>query len=129
VVDEPGQTPYERAGGADVVRRLVDRFYDLMESDPAVAPLRAMHAQDLGPMREKLGDFLIGWLGGPPLYFEREDSRCMGSTHRPFAIDNAIREQWLSCMHRALDESGIADDLQRQIRNALGQMTEAMRNR
>lgn len=122
-------TPYERVGGAAAVRGLVERFYDLMESDPEVAPLRAMHARDLGPMRDKLADFLTGWLGGPNLYFEREDSRCMGSVHRPYPIDNAIREQWLSCMHRALDESGIPPDLQSQMRNALGQMTEAMRNR
>ena len=98
-------TPYERIGGEGAVRRIVDRFYDLMDSDADVAPLRRMHAADLAPMRERLTDFMVGWLGGPPRYFQRSDAKCMGQAHAPFAIDAAIRDQWMSCMNRALDEN------------------------
>lgn len=122
-------TPFDRIGGEIVVRRVVERFYDLMETDPAVAKLRAMHAGDLGPMREKLGDFLVGWMGGPPIYFRRKDARCMGEAHEPFAIDAGIRDEWLSCMHRALDAEGVPADLQQMIREALARMTAAMVNR
>jgi hemoglobin len=122
-------TPFELIGGDPAVRRVVDRFYDLMDNDPAVAPLRAMHAPDLGPMRERLADFLVGWLGGPNLYFQRPDARCMGQAHAPFAIDASIREQWLSCMHRALDAENIDAGMQALIRAALDRMTEGMRNR
>jgi hemoglobin len=100
-----------------------------MDSDPAVAPLRAIHAADLTPMRERLGDFMVGWLGGPPLYSRRPDARCMGQAHAPFAIDASIRDQWLSCMRGALEGEGVAPDLQAIILDALGRMTEAMRNR
>ena len=125
----PVPTPFDRIGGEIVVRRIVERFYDLMDTDPAVAKLGAMHAGDLGPMREKLGDFLVGWLGGPPLYFRRQDARCMGEAHEPYAIDAGIRNEWLSCMHRALDDCGVPADLQALIRQELARMTSAMLNR
>jgi hemoglobin len=121
-------SPYEQIGAEPAVRRIVARFYDVMDTDPAVATLRAMHASDLGPMREKLGDFLIGWLGGPPRYFQRADARCMGQAHAPFAINVAIRSQWLTCMHRALDDEGVDADLQPLIRAALARMTAGMVN-
>ena len=38
----PEITPYEMMGGADAIRRVVDRFYDIMDSDPAAAGIRAM---------------------------------------------------------------------------------------
>ncbi len=125
----PQPSLYERIGEEAALQRLVDRFYDLMESDPAVAPLRAMHAADLGPMRERLREFMTGWLGGPPVYFQRENARCMAMVHTPFPIDAAIREQWLSCMHRALDDCGVSAELQAPIRKALARMTEDMVNR
>ena len=43
--EEP-PSPYERIGGREVLQRIVDRFYDLMDSDPSYAALRAMHAPD-----------------------------------------------------------------------------------
>lgn len=125
----PPPTPYERIGGEAAVRRIVDRFYDLMETDPGVAPLRRMHADDLAPMRERLTDFMVGWLGGPPRYFQRADAKCMGQAHAPFAIDAAIRDQWMSCMLRALDEAPVDEGLRALIGAALGRMTEGMRNR
>lgn len=50
--------PYERIGGRAPIAALVERFYDLMESDPAYSELRAIHAPELAPMRESLADFL-----------------------------------------------------------------------
>jgi len=129
VSETPGPTPYRRIGEEAVVRRVASRFYDLMESDPAVAPLRAMHAADLDPMREKLGDFMISWMGGPPVYFQRPDAKCMTMAHEPFAIDEAIRGQWLSCMNRALADCGVEADVQALLRAALERMTAAMVNR
>lgn len=127
--ETPGPTPYQRIGGEAAVRRVAARFYDLMESDPAVARLRAMHAADLGPMRERLGDFMISWMGGPPVYFQRQDAKCMTMAHEPFAIDESIRGQWLSCMYRALDDCGVEAGVQALLRSALERMTTAMVNR
>ena len=121
--------PYDLVGGEAVVRQIVDRFYDYMDELPEARPLRDIHAPDLAPMRQKLFEFMSGWLGGPPLYFKRPDAKCMGSAHQPFAIDAALRDQWMLCMSRALDEVSMAADLRQKIERALQQMTEAMRNR
>ena len=58
-------TPFERVGGEPGVRQLVDRFYDLMDLEPAFAGIRALHPQTLDGSRDKLFWFLCGWLGGP----------------------------------------------------------------
>ncbi|MBL8304434.1 MAG: cyanoglobin, partial [Ideonella sp.] len=67
----PASSPYERLGGDAGVRALVDRFYDLMDIEPAYTGLRAIHPESLDGSRDKLHWFLSGWLGGPALYEER----------------------------------------------------------
>lgn len=111
------------------MRRLVDCFYDLMEQDPNLRELRAMHAPDLSAVRQKLFEFMSGWLGGPPLYFERPNPACIVSAHRPFAIGTKERDQWLSAMYRAIGESSLDEGTRERLRQALLRMAEAFRNR
>ena len=65
------ETLFDDLGGAAVMRRLVDRFYDLMDERPEATTIRALHPADLSESREKLYMFLTGYLGGPPLYVEK----------------------------------------------------------
>ena len=66
------QTPFEALGGEDRVRALTDAFYDRMDQDPAVAPIRRMHPEDLTESRQKLFEFLhlpallLAWLDRDP---------------------------------------------------------------
>jgi hemoglobin len=64
----PGPTPFERLGGEAAIQALVDRFYDLMDLEPAYRELRAVHGDTLEQARAKLFWFLCGWLGGPQHY-------------------------------------------------------------
>ncbi len=121
--------PYDLIGGADGLRRIVDRFYAIMDSDPAAAGIRAMHGEDLGPIREKLFDFLSGWLGGPPLYFQRSGSVCLSHAHKPFAIGEAERDQWLMCMRRALVDEGVSEDVRQMLDEPLFRIADFVRNR
>ena len=123
------RSPYDMIGGEAVVRRIVDRFYDIMDSAPEAATIRAMHATDLSPMRERLFEFLSGWLGGPPLYFERPDHRCIVSAHRPFAIGEAERDQWMMCMRRAMKDCGVPEEMRTLLDTAFLRVAEAFRNR
>jgi hemoglobin len=102
-------SPYDRIGGLAVLRRITDRFYDLMDQDPAYAGLRAMHAADLDPMRDALPQFLAGWSGGPRDWWDANPGKCMMSLHRPFAIDADLAGQWAEAMRRAIAEAAPAD--------------------
>ncbi len=53
-------TPFEWVGGEASVRALVDRFYDLMDLEPAYRELRVVHGSTLDEARDKLFWFLCG---------------------------------------------------------------------
>ena len=102
-------TPFERLGGRPAIAAIVNRFYDLMDSDPAYAGLRAMHAPDLTPMRSSLTGFLSGWSGGPRDWFDANPGRCMMSVHKPFVITHELAGQWVDCIKRAIADAGPDD--------------------
>ena len=122
-------SPYEMLGADEGVRRLVDRFYCIMDAAPQAQAIRAMHAGDLAPMRERLFDFMSGWLGGPSRYLQRADAKCIVSAHQPFAIGSAESEQWMYCMERALEETGASAEVRGLLIPALRRMAGAFRNR
>ncbi|MDN0076530.1 group II truncated hemoglobin [Crenobacter sp. SG2303] len=122
-------TPYQLLGGAGVVRWLTDRFYDIMDADPSVATLRAMHPVDLTTSREKLYMFLSGWLGGPPLYMETFGHPRLRARHLPFAVDEEARDQWMLCMRQAVGELICEDSLKQQLLEAFFNTADFIRNR
>lgn len=122
-------TPYSQLGGADAVRAVVDRFYDLMDSLPATRSLRAIHPDDLSDSRDKLFYFLSGWLGGPNLYVERFGPPYLRARHLPFSIGITERDQWMLCMRQALDETDIDAALRTKLVDALQALANHMRNR
>lgn len=98
----PEVSPYERLGGDTGVRRLVERFYGFMDTLPEARSIRAMHADDLEPMIDKLATFLTGWAGGPRRYAERFGPVIIPAAHEPYPIGPAESGAWLLCMRRAL---------------------------
>ena len=100
--DEKQTAPFYVLGGHPTFRAICDRFYDLMDSDPDYAELRAMHAADLGQMRESLPQFLAGWAGGPRDWFEANPDKCMMSVHKPYTINETVARQWAEAMQRAI---------------------------
>ncbi len=124
-----GPTPYEQLGGEAGVRALVDRFYDLMDLEPAYAGIRKLHPPSLDGSRDKLHWFLSGWLGGPPLYAEKIGHPMLRARHLPFTIGFEERDQWLRCMSQALDEEGVDAALQHGLAQAFFQTADWMRNR
>ena len=102
--------PFDRIGGREPIARMVDRFYDLMDSEADYAELRAMHADDLSPMRESLTDFLMAWMGGPRDWFEKRPGACIMSAHRKLPDMNMeVAQQWVLAMKQAAEET-VPDD-------------------
>jgi hemoglobin len=121
-------THYERIGGIDVLRRLVDRFYDLMDEDPDYYGIRKLHPDDMAESRNKLAWFLSGWMGGPPEYTDRFGHPMLRRRHMPYAIGEAERDQWMACMIRAMDDIGVASDLKQELTAAFFKTADFMRN-
>ena len=122
-------TPFEMVGGEAGLRRIVNRFYDIMDTNSAAAELRAMHAPDLAPVRELLFQFMSGWLGGPPLYHQRADRKCIMSAHAAFAIGPTERDQWLMCMRKAMEDVGLSPEIRAYLEEPLYRVADAFRNR
>lgn len=122
-------TPYEMLGGEAAVRRLVDRFYDIMDTAPEAATIRALHAKSLKVSRDKLHLFLVGWTGGPQLYMERYGHPRLRARHIPFPIGVRERDEWLWCMDRALDEQEMPDELRDFFKDRFHGLADHMRNR
>ncbi len=120
-------TPYELLGGSDVVSAIANRFYELMDSEPQYAELRALHAPDLGPVKQGLVEFMSAWLGGPKDWFSR--GKCVVSLHGPISISTQIASQWADAMARAIaDQPGVDRALGLAMSERLGDMAMGMAN-
>ena len=124
----PTPTHYERLGGDAGIRRIVDRFYDLMDTAPEAATIRALHARSLKASRDKLHLFLTGWTGGPPVYVEKHGHPRLRMRHFPFAIGERERDEWLWCMDHALAEHDMPDEVRTHLRERLRALADHMRN-
>jgi hemoglobin len=122
-------TAFAAVGGADAVRALVDRFYDLMDLELAYAGIRALHPNTLDGSRDKLYMFLSGWLGGPDLYQQRFGHPRLRARHLPYEIGIAERDQWMACMGQAMRECGLDAALQERLTAAFANTADWMRNK
>ncbi len=125
----PAASPFVQLGGESGVRALVDRFYDLMDLEPAYNGLRALHPTTLDGSRDKLHWFLCGWLGGPDLYQQRFGHPRLRARHLPYTIGIAERDQWMACMIQAMDERGLEAALAQRLAEAFFGTADWMRNR
>jgi hemoglobin len=103
VSDTP--TAYDLIGGEDGVKRLVHRFYELMDTLPEAAACRAIHGPSLERSEEKLFEYLTGWLGGPQLFTDKYGAPMLRRRHLYAKIGVAEGTGWLLCFHQAWEET------------------------
>lgn len=120
---------YDIIGGETGVHKLVDTFYDFMDSLPEAQEIRSMHAKSLKASREKLFLFLSGWLGGPDLYVQKYGHPMLRRRHLPFPIGEQERDQWMLCMQKALKEMNLPEKVEEHLLQAFFQTANHMRNR
>ncbi|WP_027549786.1 group II truncated hemoglobin [Bradyrhizobium sp. Cp5.3] len=120
---------FERIGGSATIDRLVDRFYERMDTLPEARVIRAMHAADLGDIKDVLKRYLTEWTGGPRVYSVEKGHPRLRQRHIGFAIGDGERDAWLLCMRGALEET-VADTIaRRDLDRALSGLADWMRNR
>jgi hemoglobin len=119
---------FERIGGSATIERLVDRFYDRMDTLPEAQVIRTMHAADLGAIRDVLKRYLTEWTSGPKLYSVEKGHPRLRQRHIGFAIGDAERDSWMLCMRGALEETVVDAAAQQDLDKALSGLADWMRN-
>ena len=113
--------------GEDGFVRLIRAFYQQVPNDPILGPMYPQ--DDLAGAEERLRDFLIGRFGGPQRYIERRGHPRLRMRHIPFAIDTAARNQWVTLMDRALEETQFPEDVTSLLREFFHGVATFMLNR
>lgn len=115
-----GPTLFDVVGGAPFFDRLIERFYEGVESDP---PLRVLYPEDLEPGKAHLGGFLKQFWGGPPDYSAERGHPRLRMRHAPFAIGQVERDAWVRHMtdavHATLETTDLDHDDQHAVATAL----------
>jgi len=102
------QTVLDHLGGEPALRALVNRFYDLVETDPRGENLMRLHfrGHGLAHVRDAQFDFLSGFLGGRRYYEEKHGSMEVRLMHAHVPIARQDAEDWLSLMDSAIVDMG-----------------------
>ncbi len=122
-------TPYDLLGKEAGVRALASAFYEAMDRLPEARTIRAMHGESLDGIKEKMFEYLSGWMGGPRLYYEKYGSVCLGHPHAAYAIGSAERDQWLQCMDAALEAVDASPQVRAILKLPMARMADALRTR
>ncbi|HEY0169335.1 MAG TPA: globin [Jatrophihabitans sp.] len=117
---------FERAGGEQTFRSLVQRFYDGVALDPVLRPLYP--EEELEAAADRLALFLIQYWGGPTTYSQSRGHPRLRMRHAPFVIGAAERDAWLRHMREALDSLQLPEDVATPIWEYLRMAAESMRN-
>ena len=120
-----GDNTFRSAGGELGIRRLIDRFYDIMAE--RYVEILLMHPKDNEQSRDKLARFLCGWTGGPKRYSEKYGSITIPGVHAHLPIDARLRDAWLNCMAEALADMPYPDELRSYLIQQLAVPAERIR--
>jgi hemoglobin len=106
---ESTPTLYEWAGGEDAIRRLMDCFYDRVESDELLSPFFP------GGVSEEHRAHVTKWwcevFGGPAEYTEKHGGyENMLAHHRGLGITSEQRFRFASLISLAADDAKLPDD-------------------
>lgn len=96
-------------GGEPVLRRLVEDFYDLIETLPEGETMRKLHQRGHGiaHVRQEQFNFLSGFLGGRRYYHDKHGHMDLRRMHGHIPISVQDAEDWLFCMDKALAQNGL----------------------
>jgi hemoglobin len=119
---------FQLIGGQEAVDRIVDIFYDRMDTLPEARTIRAMHPADLSGIRTVLKKYLAEWMGGPSAYSQERGHPRLRWRHLGFPIGNAERDAWMLCMDGALEEVIPDEELRGHISQQLRRLADWMRN-
>ena len=125
------ETPFALLGGADRVRALVERFYDVMsDREPALSRLHRCTPEGRVDRysRDRFALFLIGWLGGPQDYVAQHGHPRLGMRHARVPVDTAMRDAWLRSMTAAMDAEQVTGRIRGFLDQRFAEVADFLRN-
>ena len=99
------ETPYARLGGSEPVRVVVQRFYERVLADPALAPY--FEGVDMTVQRRHFALLVIQLLGGPSEY----DGRELGEAHRGLHVTDGAYDKVVAHLVATLQEADVHGDI------------------
>lgn len=118
---------YERVGGQDFFRSLVDHFYDGVATDEVLLPLYP-EAPDLTGARHRLTMFLVQYWGGPTEYDDERGHPRLRMRHMPFTVGPRERDHWLIHMTAAVEAVAPSDEIRDELLGYFTPAAEHLRN-
>ncbi|MDS0258973.1 group 1 truncated hemoglobin [Haloarcula sp. S1CR25-12] len=97
------ETLYDRLGGRDGIRAVVDEFYDRLLADEDIGPLFAN--ADMAQLRRTQTDFLCEAAGGP----ERYDGPPVREAHAHVPFTPSLIQRAIALLYGSLDAFDVAD--------------------
>lgn len=123
---------YQALGEQDGITKLVQKFYEIMETDPKASDCLNLHNLDQGKITDesktKLIYFLSGWLGGPNLFVKTYGPPMMRKRHIHVKITQNESDQWLYCMDKALDITKLKKKDKQSMMNSFTALTMRIQN-
>lgn len=96
------RTLFELVGGEEFFVKLVDGFYQGIETDEVLSVM--YQGRDLVQARRHLALFLQQYWGGPTTYQSERGHPRLRMRHMPFVIDADARDRWLDHMQASLEQ-------------------------
>ena len=93
----PSKEIYARMGEENIFAMCADFYAEIEHSS-----IRHLFPENLPEESKKIAAFMVGLLGGPPLYHQRYGDPMMRARHMKFPIDEAARQEWLRCFKLVL---------------------------
>lgn len=104
---------FDRVGGEDFFRALVDDFYAGVVADPVLRPMYP--EDDLAGANERLRMFLIQYWGGPETYSAQRGHPRLRMRHAAFTVSPEARDHWLQHMLAAVAKRGLTAELETEL--------------
>jgi hemoglobin len=118
-------------GGEAMLERLVETFYDIVETDPEGAIVHALHLKGFGLAHVRIAqfEFLSGFFGGPQYYLERMGHANLRKMHEHIEIGAAEVEAWLKCMQKAIVAVGLDANVKATLLGHFARSAQALKNK
>lgn len=127
----PSASLYDLVGGEQGILKLVEVFYDLVETHPEGHQLHLLHLRGNGVAHSRVEqfNFLSGFLGGPKLYIEKHGHSNVRTMHEHVEINTQAKDAWLKCMEMAIEQVGYDSATAQQLMRNFTVVAERLVNR